>query len=177
MTPPTLKRRGLLGLVASLPIFGRSAQAGPPSFELLPELQAGQHLEFAFERKVQRNGEVMHWYRGPLHVRVLETDGDGALLEWIEGPQTIVDAHPQRRPLLELGLAASRDVALQVRVDRAGRVQSLANAEEVRLAGLSLMDAAAVQIATRPGAGPVVAAMLPALKSAYADGPAWPWRR
>jgi hypothetical protein len=164
-----VKRRTLLGLLASLPIFGRCADAGPPSFELIPALQAGRQWRFAFERKVTRGGAVMHWYRAPLHVRVLEVDAGGALLEWVEGAQTIVDADPQRRPLLALGLAAMREVPLRLRVDAAGRVLAIANAAEVRAMCLALMDAAAAQFSADPDARDVVDQMLPALKAAYAS--------
>lgn len=162
-----VKRRTLLGLIASLPIFGRCADAGPPSFELIPQLQAGQHWRFAFERKVTRDGAVMHWHRAPLDVRVLEADAGGALLEWIEGPQTIVDADPQRRPLLALSLAAMREVPLRLRLDAAGRVQALANPGEVRGLCLALMDASASQLGQEAATREVVHAMLPALKAAF----------
>ncbi len=168
MNPPTLRRRGLLGLIASLPIFGRSAEAGPPSFELLPALQAGQRWTFAFERQVARNGAVLHRYRSTLRLRVLDASADGATLEWLEGDHVIVDAHPQRRPLLELGLAAMRDVPLVVELDPVGRVQSLRNANTVRLAILGGFDATAAHIGTQPEAAPVIAAMLPAMKAALA---------
>ncbi len=163
------KRRTLLGLIASLPIFGRCADAGPPSFELIPALRAGQQWRFAFERQVTRGPEVMHWYRAPLHVRVLEADADGALLEWVEGAQTIVDAHPQRGALLALGLAATREVPLRLRVDAAGRVVAIANAAEVRGLCLGLMDAAAVQLGADPDTRDIVDTMLPAMKAAYAS--------
>ena len=169
MTDFPMRRRGLLGLIAALPIFGRCADAGPPSFQLVPALQAGQQWCFAFERKAVRDGSVMHWYRAPLHVRVLDADADGALLHWVEGEQAIVDAHPQRRALLELGLAAMRDVPLQLRVDAAGRVQSLANAAQVRQSCLGLMDAAFAQLGADPAKRAVAEAMLPALKAAYAS--------
>ena len=164
-----VKRRTLLGLIVSLPIFGRCADAGPPSFELIPAPRAGQQWRFAFERKVTRGPDVMHWYRAPLHVRVLEAGAEGALLEWVEGAQTIVDAHPQRRPLLALSLAATREVPLRLRVDAAGRVLSLANATEVRGLCLRLLDAMAAHLGTDPDARDIVDAMLPALKAAYAS--------
>ena len=162
-----LKRRGLLGLIAALPIFGRCADAGPPSFELVPALQTGQQWHFAFERKVVRGGAVMQWYRAPLRVRVLETDAAGALLEWVEGQQTIIDADPQRRPLMEIALAALRDVPLRVRVDACGRVESLVNIAEVRGLCLALMDAAAAGLAADPAKAPMIAAVLPALKAVF----------
>lgn len=168
MNPPSLKRRGLLGLIASLPIFGRSADAGPTSFELVPALQAGQHWTFAFERKVARDGAVLHWYRSTLRLRVLDASADGATLEWIEGGQVVVDAHPQRRPLLELGLAAMRDVQLVVGLDAAGRVNALLNADAVRTASLGMLDAAAAHLGASPETAPMIAAMLPAMKAALA---------
>ena len=167
MNAPTLKRRGLLGLIAALPIFGRSAQAGPPSFELAPAIQARQHWTFAFERKVTRDGAVMHWYRSTLRLRVLDAD-DGATIEWIEGDQAVVDAHPQRRPLLELGLAAMRDVPLVIGLDAAGRVSALHNADAVRAASLDMLDAAAAHFGAQTEAAPVIAAMLPAMKATLA---------
>ena len=166
---PELKRRTLLGLITSLPIFGRCADAGPPSFALVPAFESGQRWRFEFERKVVRAGAVLQWYRAPLHVRVLETDADGALLEWVEGAQAIVDVDPRRRPLLELGLAATREVPLRLRVDASGRVQSLANAAEVRGLCLGLMDAMATQLGTDPDAREVIDMMLPAMKAAYAS--------
>jgi len=39
-----LSRRGLLGLLAAFPIFGRCREEGPPSFELVPQPIAGQQL-------------------------------------------------------------------------------------------------------------------------------------
>lgn len=167
MTDLPLKRRGLLGLIAGLPIFGRCADAGPPSFALVPALQAGQAWRFAFERKVVRGDAVQQWYRAPLQVRVLEADADGALLEWQEGAQTIVDADPQRRPLLEIGLAALRDVPLRLRVDASGRVQSLVNVAPVRAQCLALMDAAAARLAADPAQTPLIAALFPAIKAAF----------
>jgi hypothetical protein len=167
VTDLPLQRRGLLGLIAALPIFGRCADAGPPSFALVPALQPGQEWRFAFERKVVRGAAVVQWYRAPLQVRVLGTDADGALLEWREGEQTIVDADPQRRPLMEIALAALRDVPLQLRVDASGRVQSLVNVAAVRAQCLELMDIAAARLAVDPAKAPMIAAVFPAIKAAF----------
>ena len=97
MSDLPMKRRSLLGLVAGLPVFGRCADAGPPSFRLVPALAPGQQWRFAFERKVVRGHAAMQWYRAPLHVRVLATDADGALLEWVEGEQAIYEVRMAER--------------------------------------------------------------------------------
>jgi len=168
MNAPTVKRRGLLGLIASLPIFGRSAEAGPPSFELVPALPAGLQRTYKFERKVTRHGAVLHWYRAPLRLRVVETGDDGTLLEWIEGEQTIVEAHPSRLPLLELGLAALRELPLHVQLDGTGRVEALVNLQTVREHSLALVDRMADLWRARPETAELADKMLPAMKAAYA---------
>ena len=167
MTDVPMKRRGLLGLIAALPIFGRLPDAGPPSFELVPDLRAGQQWRFAFERKVVRGGAVMHWYRSPLQLRVLETDADGALLEWTEGAQTIVDAHPSRRPLLEMGLATMRDMPVLLRIDTRGRLDSLANLDTVRRHCLGWLDQMEAQWRARPETAVIAEQMVPAMRAAY----------
>jgi hypothetical protein len=162
-----MKRRGLLGLVAGLPIFGRCADPGPPSFQLVPDLRPGQDWRFAFERKVLRDDVVMQWYRAPLHVRVLDSSADVALLEWAEGEQTIVDAHPQYRPLMALGLAAARDVPLQILVEASGRIRALANPAEVRARCLSVVEATAALWRASASTAPLADALLPGLRAAY----------
>ncbi len=168
MESTPLKRRGLLGLIAALPIFARRAEAGPPSFELEPGLVAGQHWRYAFERKVQRGGQVMHWYRATLRLRVLESGADGTLLEWIEGDQVIVEAHPSRRPVMEMGFEIARDLPIVVALDAAGGVRSLANLDVVRTHCLALMDALAARWRDRPDTAALADNLLPAMKAAYA---------
>ena len=172
MPPAPIKRRGLLGLILSLPIFSHSSEPGSPSFELVPQPRPGEEMRMDFERRTERNGAVLQWYRTPLHLQVAQVDPDGSiLLHWTEGPATILAADPQRRPILETGLAVMHGVTLAVRLDARGQVRSLDNVAEVRHLCLEMIDRLSTSMAPHTASGPIVAAFLPALKAAFATEP------
>lgn len=173
MPSTPLKRRGLLSLILSLPIFSPSTEPGSPSFELVPQPSPGQEMHLSFERRTERNGAVLQWYRTPLHLQVAEVDPDGSiLLHWTEGPATILDADPQRRPMLETGFAVMRGLTLAVRLNARGQVQSLDNVAEVRRLCLDMIDRLSASLASDAASDPLVAAFLPALGTAFATEPA-----
>ncbi|MDQ2735361.1 MAG: hypothetical protein M3Y55_10320, partial [Pseudomonadota bacterium] len=163
-----LQRRGLLALIASLPVFGRSAEPGPPSFELVPQPRVGQEMRFHFERTTTRNGTVMQRYRMPISVKVIDVSLDGTLLRWTEGEAEVLDADPQRRPQLAIGLSLMRDVPLDVRLDAMGRVWALDNVSDVRKACLGMIDRLLTSMGADGGQRAVVDAMRPALLAAFA---------
>jgi hypothetical protein len=171
MSSTSLKRRGLLGLIMGLPIFGRSAEPGPPSFELVPQPRVGQGMRLLFERRTVRSGTVLQWYRVPLHIQVDEASPDGTLLRWAQGAGTVLGADPQLRPLLESGLAVMNGVPLAVRLDARGQVQSLDNVAEVRRLCLDMVDRMIASLASDEATRAFVDTLLPAMKAGFATEP------
>jgi len=163
-----LQRRGLLALIASLPVFGRSAEPGPPSFELVPQPLVEQELRFHLERRTTRDGSVVQRYRMPVSVKVVDVTLDGTLLRWTEGEAEVLDADPQRRPQLAIGLSLMRDVPLEVRLDALGRVQALDNVADVRRACLGMVDRLLTSMAVGGEQRAFVDAMRPAWMAAFA---------
>lgn len=171
--PTPIKRRSLLSLILSLPIFSRSTEPGSPSFELVPQPQPGQRLCMNFERRTERNGTVLQWYRSLLHLQVAEVAADGGiLLHWTESDAAILEADPQRRPLLETGLAVMSGATLAVRLDARGQVYGLDNVADIRRRCLSMIDR--LSTAKTPGAthDAFAASLLPALAAAFSTEPA-----
>ena len=163
-----LQRRGLLALIASLPVFGRSAEPGPPSFELVPQPRVGQEMRFHFERRTTRDGTVMQRYRMPVSLKVIDVSLDGTLLRWTEGEAEVLDADPQRRPQLAIGLSLMRDVPLDVRLNAMGCVRALDNVADVRKACLGMIERLWTSVGADVGQRAVVDAMRPALIAAFA---------
>jgi hypothetical protein len=151
----------------SLPVFGRSAEPGPPSFELIPQPGAGDELHYSFERRVLRGGAVLQWYRMPLLVQVVEAGPGGALLRWAGGAATIVDVDPRYRPVLEAGLAVMRDVALDIQADECGQPVALHNAVQVHQHCLAMVDRIGEALAADPATRPVAEALTPLLKTSF----------
>lgn len=168
MPPTPIQRRGLLRLLMGLPVFGRSAEPGPPSFALLPQPRAGDELRYGFERRVLRGDAVLQWYRMPLRLQVLQAGSNGALLRWAGGAATIVDVDPRYRPVLEAGLAVMQDVVLDVVVDAVGQPLALDNAAHVHLHCLAMVDRIGDTLAADPAHRPLVEALMPALKASFA---------
>jgi hypothetical protein len=140
MTTPEIPRRGLLGLLAALPIFGRCiAEEGPPSFELVPQPIAGQHLRFEQRRRRTRGGVVEADWVVPITVDVMEADSSGTIVSWRAGATTLREVSAERRAVMQIA-ATSPDQPLVIQLDEHGCVQSLLNVDEVCKAYFTLID-------------------------------------
>jgi hypothetical protein len=139
MTTPELSRRGLLGLLAALPIFNRCRAEGPPSFELVPQPVAGQHLRFVQRRRRTRGGVVEADVVTPITVDVMEAGSSGTIASWQAGAMTVREVSAERRAGMEIA-ATSPSPPLVIQFDERGCVQSLLNLDEVREAYATFID-------------------------------------
>lgn len=168
MNSPELPRRGLLGLLAALPIFARFREEGPPSFELAPQPAAGQHLQFTQRRRRVRRGIVEADLVVPITVDVMEVGDRGTILSWKTGATTIREASAERRASMELA-SASPSVPLVIQLDAHGCVQSLLNQGEVRDAYAALIDRLGSSMPGEPHQRVAVEQMLAGLKHVFGD--------
>lgn len=139
MTTPELSRRGLLGLLAALPIFNRCISEGPPSFELVPLPIAGQRLRFVQRRQRIRGGVVEADVVVPIAVDVIEVGGGGSIASWQAGALAVREVSAERRASMEIA-ATSPNPPLVIQFDERGCVQSLLNTDEVCEAYASFIE-------------------------------------
>jgi len=140
MTTPELSRRGLLGLLAALPIFNRFEAEGPPSFELVPQPVAGQQLRMVQRRRRTRRGVVEADVAVPVTIDVMEAGGSsGTIASWRAGAMTVREVSAERRASMEIA-ATTPSPPLVIQFDERGCVQSLLNPDEVREAYAAFID-------------------------------------
>jgi hypothetical protein len=174
MPPPALRRRGLLGLVLSLPIFGRvaaSPDAAPdtaPTFELVPRPVVGETLRYTFDSELVRDGVLAHRLRRPLRVEVVRTDDASTTIHLTFGPTTILAADPRFRPMLEAVVDLMQDLPAVIRLDASGRVDALENVEAMRLVCHQVIDRVLATIDADPARPGFAAALAPMLRGSVA---------
>ena len=140
------QRRSARRWQLALYLFGLLAIAAPADAQdisIVPTLRAGDSFQLDVVRirensaQPQQNGKSTT----RVDVRVLSTNADGSVIEWVPGPTVFANPQMAANPLVGFASQALRDIRFQLNLNADGELKGLANQDEVAPKLKTVVDA------------------------------------
>jgi len=148
------QRRSARRWQLALYLFGLLAIAAPADAQdisIVPTLRAGDSFQLDVVRirensaQPQQNGKSTT----RVDVRVLSTNADGSVIEWVPGPTVFANPQMAANPLVGFASQALRDIRFQLNLNADGELKGLANQDEVAPKLKTVVDAVVRDLAAK----------------------------
>ena len=148
------QRRSARRWQLALYLFGLLAIAAPADAQdisIVPTLRAGDSFQLDVVRirensaQPQQNGKSTT----RVDVRVLSTNADGSVIEWVPGLTVFANPQMAANPLVGFASQALRDIRFQLNLNADGELKGLANQDEVAPKLKTVVDAVVRDLAAK----------------------------
>src|SRR5688572_19448415 len=144
-------RRWQLAASLLVGLFATASPASAQDVSILPKLRAGDSFQLDVIRirensaQPQQNGKSTT----RVDVRVLSTNDEGSVIEWVPGATVFDNLRAARDPLVGFASQALRDIRFHLNLNVDGELEGLANQAEVAPKLKTVVDAVVRDLAAR----------------------------
>jgi len=132
-------------------LFAIGSQADAQDISIVPTLRAGDSFQLEVIRIRQNSAQPQQNGKSTtrVDVRVLSTNADGSVIEWVPGPTVFANPQMAANPLVGFASQALRDIRFQLNLNADGELKGLANQDEVAPKLKTVVDAVVRDLAAK----------------------------